>query len=204
MKWILSGVVIALCAVSGLLGLTAGVNLNPDSTVKFVPVWGSLGDWVSGLGALLAVLVTLWLADKQRREDVAELLVVPNISVIQGEETWLLTVNVISKGKRPSLATSISISSKHSKKVLWPQNLHRFSGSLPANLSYGEKVDLIFTVRNIQQLAEFVLDHCDGKKEGLKLNILTTLETFSAPLDGIITHLLTDVIESLKAGRPSH
>lgn len=203
MKYFIAFGVLVACLVSALLGLTLGANLNPESTTKYVLNWGSLGDWVSGIGALSAVLVTLWLADKQRREDVSELLVVPNISIIQGEATWLITVNVISKGKRPSFATSISISSKHSKKVLWPQNLHHYSGSLPANLSYGEKVDLIFTPRNVEQIAEFVLEHCDEKKEGLKLNVLTTLETFSAPLDGVIENLLDDVISRLKADRSS-
>ncbi|WP_312387716.1 hypothetical protein [Pseudomonas sp.] len=45
------------CVSSGLLGLTAGINLNPDSTIKFVPNWGSMGDWLAGLSALLTFVV---------------------------------------------------------------------------------------------------------------------------------------------------
>lgn len=61
MNWILGGVALLLCIVTGLLGLTAGINLNPESTVRFVPAWGSLGDWISGIGALLAVVTSLYL-----------------------------------------------------------------------------------------------------------------------------------------------
>lgn len=202
MKWILFLVIAGVSVISCLAGLTAGINLNPISTVRFVPNWGSVGDWVSGLGALSAVLVTLWLADKQRREDVADLLVVPKLSMISGEETWLVTVNVVSRGKRPSLATSTSISSKHSKSVLWLQNLHQYSGSLPINLSYGEKVDLIYTAKNIEQIAKFVMKHCAGRTDGLTVNILTTLDTYSAQLDGLIKNLLDETVDRLRSLSP--
>src|SRR5690606_33024784 len=45
MRWLAGLAVAVLCILSGLLGLTAGINLNPDSTVRFVPNWGSVGDW---------------------------------------------------------------------------------------------------------------------------------------------------------------
>lgn len=46
-----------VCVISGLLGLTAGINLNPESTVKFVPNWGSVGDWAAGISTFLTLLV---------------------------------------------------------------------------------------------------------------------------------------------------
>ena len=58
MKYFIALGVLAAFVLGGLLGLTAGVNLNPNVTVSFVPNWGSLGDWVSGVGALLAVRQT--------------------------------------------------------------------------------------------------------------------------------------------------
>lgn len=57
MKLLWVGLVVFACAVSGFLGLTAGINLNPESTVKYVPNWGSLGDWVAGISALLTFVV---------------------------------------------------------------------------------------------------------------------------------------------------
>ncbi|WP_336352975.1 hypothetical protein [Pseudomonas atacamensis] len=57
MRWLYLFFCFAACVISGLLGLTAGINMNPQSTVKFVPDWGSLGDWVAGVSALLTFLV---------------------------------------------------------------------------------------------------------------------------------------------------
>lgn len=57
MNWLAGGLVVFAGVVFGLLGLTAGINLNPESTVKYIPNWGSLGDWVAGISALLTFVV---------------------------------------------------------------------------------------------------------------------------------------------------
>lgn len=72
MKWLWGGLGTFACVVCGLLGLTAGINLNPQSTVKFVPDWGSLGDWVAGVAALLTFFVACiamnaWRAQERQR-----------------------------------------------------------------------------------------------------------------------------------------
>ncbi|EKT4472946.1 hypothetical protein QEM11_003848 [Pseudomonas putida] len=74
MRWVWFVLFVFGCAVCGLLGLTAGINLNPASTVKFVPVWGSFGDWVSGIGALLAVVVALWQIHRQQERERPKIL----------------------------------------------------------------------------------------------------------------------------------
>ncbi len=59
-----------------LLGLSFGLSNNHDKFItETVPVLSMLGGWVAGIGALAAVLTTLWLADKQRRDDVESLQV---------------------------------------------------------------------------------------------------------------------------------
>jgi hypothetical protein len=62
-------IVIVACVICGMLGLTAGVNLNPSATVRYVWDWNAAGSWVSGVGALLAVSVALWQSSLQQSKD---------------------------------------------------------------------------------------------------------------------------------------
>jgi len=179
MKWILCFVVLFLCALSGLLGLTAGINLNPESTVKFVPVWGSLGDWISGLGALLAVLVTLWLADKQRRDDVESLEVnlVMGLAEYRPDDAFV-SVNVTSDGKRPVLVTGVVFTSPYAKKALHVTGFMHFGDTLPIRLSYGEQAQFPLEYGFEDSLNNFVGRHCGGRTDGLKVIVSTSLNQF--------------------------
>lgn len=99
MRWLLPGAFVFGGVLCGLLGLTAGINFNPQATVRFVPDWGSLGDWVSGIGALLAVAMSLHLvrrSEAQQREREREL-----IEIEQWGSDFFCSVRVISKGFFP-------------------------------------------------------------------------------------------------------
>lgn len=183
MKWILCFVVLFLCVISGLLGLTAGINLNPESTVKFVPSWGSLGDWVSGLGALLAVLVTLWLADKQRREDVESLKVGLVVGMMSnGPALLFASVNVTSDGKRPVLITGITFMSRHAKHAVHVTGFMSFGHSLPIRLNYGEQAQFPLEFGFENDLNNFVHTHCSGIADGLRVVVSTSLNEFTKPV----------------------
>ncbi|WP_308907615.1 hypothetical protein [Pseudomonas canadensis] len=183
MKWILCFVVLFLCAISGFLGLTAGINLNPESTVKFVPSWGSLGDWVSGTGALLAVLVTLWLADKQRREDVESLKVGLVMGMMShGPDALFASVNVTSDGKRPVLITGVTFMSNHAKQAMHVTGFMSFGNSLPIRLNYGEQAQFPLEFGFENALNSFVRAHCNGRADGLRVVVSTSLNEFSKPV----------------------
>jgi ABC-type multidrug transport system permease subunit len=72
LRWAFLLLVLAsIIGLAFLLGLSFGLGNNQAKFIsETVPVLSMLGGWVSGIGALAAVLTTLWLADKQRREDV--------------------------------------------------------------------------------------------------------------------------------------
>lgn len=183
MKWILFGIVLALCVASGLLGLTAGINLNPESTVKFVPLWGSLGDWVSGIGALSAVAVTLWLADKQRREDVESVRVSVRSAITDtGYGGWFISVGLTSDGKRTAKVTGLSIQSPHSKKYLHVVQFWMGSDPLPASMMYGDSLSLNLEPGFDRRIKQFVAEHCSGNANGLKFVVKTTLHEFSGSI----------------------
>ncbi|NWA43805.1 hypothetical protein HX871_06920 [Pseudomonas reactans] len=187
MKWILCIVVLFLCVISGLLGLTAGINFNPDSTIKFIPAWGSLGDWVSGLGALLAVLVTLWLADKQRREDAEILTVVSNASFPVGPGYIgrpFISLELTSEGKRPVTAVAVGVTSVHSTMSLAITGFSQTSPvqNLPVRLEYGQRASIHLQPGAEIEIARYVDDHCGGRVDGLTFLISTTTGSWKGAL----------------------
>jgi hypothetical protein len=183
MKWIVLVVALAACALSGFLGLTAGINLNPQTTVRFVPNWGSLGDWVSGIGAFSAVAVTLWLADKQRREDVENIRVSVRSAITDtGYGGWFIALVLTSDGKRTAKVTGLSIQSPHAKSYLQITQFWMGSDSLPASLSYGDSISLHLEPGFDRQISNFVTKHCNGNAKGLKIVARTTLHEFSGSI----------------------
>jgi hypothetical protein len=178
MNWILLLCGVAACVICGFLGLTAGINMNPESTVRFVPNWGSVGDWVSGTGALLAVIVTLWLADKQRREDAELLKVISNASFPVGPGYLgnpFISLELTSEGKRPVTATGLSVNSPHSKMRLQITGFaHHSPDKFPLRLEYGQRGSLHLEPGSEFEIAKYVNEHCGGRVGGLKFVVHTT------------------------------
>lgn len=129
MKWIFPVVILFLCVISGLLGLTAGINLNPQSTVKFVPAWGSLGDWVAGTGALLAVAVTLWQIQRQQEREK------PKLTIQQHYEPRAYSLVLVSTGLVPATVLGASLSYDHGNSAI------DLSSHLPEDSKYPQRLD---------------------------------------------------------------
>lgn len=183
MKWVWCLLFVLGCAVSAMLGLTAGVNLNPASTVKFVPAWGSLGDWVSGIGALAAVVVTLWLADKQRREDIESLRIQVVMGMLSyGPDQAFVSVNIAADGKRPVRVTGIAFHSKRARAALHVTGFMDFGDSLPISLTYGEQASFPMEFGFERVLRQYVEAHCAGSAEGLEVVVSTSLKDFRHPV----------------------
>jgi hypothetical protein len=181
MNWMTVIVGVAACLIFGMLGLTAGINLNPASTVSYVWDWNTAGSWVSGIGALLAVLTTLWLADKQRREDVEHLQVSVNTALAHPDRPWFISIEVVADGKRPATVRGVTITSPHAKHAVYMTGFLSFSDQLPIQLSYGEKANFHLDYGTEDLIKGFVVDHCNGQPDGLKAVISTNLNSFTAP-----------------------
>lgn len=183
--WALSLVVLAIIVgFAFLLGLSFGLG---DSHAKFiaetVPVLSMLGGWVSGIGALAAVLTTLWLADKQRREDVENLRVSVRRAITDtAEGGWFIAVRITSDGKRPVKVTSLSVHSPHANKYLHVARFCLGSDPLPASMTYGDSISLHLTPGFDREINEFVHRHCRGRAEDLKFVVSTTLHEFSGSI----------------------
>lgn len=182
MLWI--PVISLLVGFAFLLGLSFGLGKSSASFVnEVVPVLSMLGGWVSGIGALAAVITTLWLADKQRREDVENVRVSVRSAIADtGEGGWFIAVNMTSDGKRPVKVISLSVHSPFAKKYIQYTQFWWGSDSLPVSMSYGDNASLHLPPGADQQIAEFVRDHCQGRVKGLKFVVRTTLREFEGAI----------------------
>lgn len=134
--FVLFGLLIA-CAVSCLLGLTLGINLNPSSTTRYVLNWGSLGDWVAGLGAFLAVGVALWQSFNQSQKERIRTL------VIDKSEPRSWTLRIVSEGLIPVTVLGAEIHLKEFRYKLPFSAVQRLHVQFPQRLERGDVQQLI-------------------------------------------------------------
>lgn len=200
MKWVWVLMFVFGCAICGMAGLTAGINLNPASTVRFVPAWGSLGDWVSGIGALSAVIVTLWLADKQRREDAELLKVASNGSVPVGTGFVgdpFISLELTSQGKRPVTVTGLAVTSKHSTMRLALTGFANHSPTkvFPVRLEYGQRASVHLISGADTEITKFVEEYCGGRSDGLHFVAITTTGYWEGKCDQSLLQFRSRIIE---------
>ncbi|MCT8165643.1 MULTISPECIES: hypothetical protein [unclassified Pseudomonas] len=177
-------VIFLLVGFAFLLGLSFGLSGSSAPFVnEAVPVLSMLGGWVSGIGALAAVITTLWLADKQRREDVENIRVSVRSAIADtGEGGWFIAVNLTSDGRRPVKVISLSVHSPFAKNYIQFTQFWWGSDSLPVSMSYGDNASLHLPPGTDRQIAKFVHDHCQGRVKGLKFVVGTTLREFEGAI----------------------
>lgn len=197
MKYIVLVVVIVACVACGLLGLTAGINLNPSSTTKYIPDWGSVGDWVSGLGALAAVWAMVWTYFRQR----ADFLSLrtesekEHIEIVQNSHAaGVLTVlSIISLSAMRVVIKDIRIRDVHSSSsVRMPMRDAYVNESatglrLPARLEFRDVVHFDLDISRVKEAAIGLSEGKPGRWNALAIDVLTsTGKVFSAETDEIL------------------
>lgn len=171
----------AIIGLAFLLGLSFGLGNNHNKFVaETVPVLSMLGGWVSGIGALAAVITTLWLADKQRRDDVEHVKVTVNMALAGPDSPWFISVQAVADGKRPATLRALTFTSPHANHAAHISGFMPFGDQLPIQLSYGEKADFQLDYGTENLLRDFVNQHCKGNPAGLKAVISTNLNSFTA------------------------
>ncbi len=188
MKYFVAFGVLIACVVIGLLGFTLGVNLNPDSTTRYVLNWGSLGDWVAGLGSIIAVGTTIYLAQREREDQKerlsVELITQPEIPYL-GKR--LITVQMICSGTRPVKVCEVQV---FSRDIGYGTVFLNFaSGELPVTLSYGESYFVSFHQGTERTIRDFIQQHCNGCSDGLELRVFSTLQMFKIDFPVLILSL---------------
>ncbi|WP_193217469.1 hypothetical protein [Pseudomonas putida] len=200
MKWLVICSFVMGCLLCGFLGLTAGINFNPQSTVRFVPSWGSVGDWVSGAGALAAVAVSLWLAQRSEKLQAKR-----EQEVIKTEQTasdFFASVRVVSLGHYPVHVKNVFVSRPDGGAFPLPavledgsggRDLHRF----PVVLGFREEVSLGWSVTNARGLLHRIQLLEVETLRDLKIEVWTTVGTYEYPLHEDIVDFLIGVARAI-------
>ncbi|MCH5519011.1 hypothetical protein [Pseudomonas syringae] len=136
MRWIAVAGAIVACGITGLLGLIAGINLNPSGTVRFVPNMGSLGDWLAATGTFAAVWVALAQSSKQAEKER------PRAKVYQEFESESWSVRVLSEGIVPYTVLGAELQYDALSRSV-DLSLLPYSGSLPQKLDRGSVLQLV-------------------------------------------------------------
>ncbi|QBQ11160.1 MULTISPECIES: hypothetical protein [unclassified Pseudomonas] len=199
MNWILGGVALLLCIVTGLLGLTAGINLNPESTVRFVPAWGSLGDWISGIGALLAVVTSLYLV--RRNEALQHEREREKIEVEQWAENFFCSIRVISLGIFPCTVKSVFLLGPDDGAVpLNPYLPEENRLQLPVRLEIREDIHFVWRVDQLRDLLGRISLFRLQNVEALRIQVTTVTSEIIVPISPEIAAYLMSV--SISSGVP--
>ncbi|WP_347883264.1 hypothetical protein [Pseudomonas aestiva] len=159
--------------------------MNPETADRYLLNLGSLGDWVSGIGALLAVVVTLWLAHRQSLEDTESLKVQARmvVTIEMGQPCTWLELSAVSNGKRPATVTAFGFTSKHSEDFLGFYGYATVSQPFPMMLQYGQKGSGLLTTSALKKLQEYIEKDCGNRRDGLEVFANTTLGNFCAKID---------------------
>lgn len=147
-----SCLLILLLTLAFGFGAAVGVSHSYNAFLNtLIPLLSMVGSWLSGIGALSAALVSLWLANSARNEDVEE------CEIDCRWEYGALKVNAISTGRRP--VTIVSAGIHHSGMSCdFEIDAKKSEPKLPATLFYGQSVDIAIYQRDTFQKLKFYLD----------------------------------------------
>jgi vacuolar-type H+-ATPase subunit I/STV1 len=162
-----------------ILGIALGASSNQtEFSGTILPLLSVVGTWVSGLGALGAVIVALWLAEKHRRAESELLELDLGFVIIPFTSEAVLMISAVSKGKRPSEINSISIYGKKANSKMYLANFLRGGNQLPVNIGYGKKASFFCEVGFEYKIGEYISANCNGSAKELVLCVSTTTENF--------------------------
>lgn len=176
-NWIYLTAVLALLA-GGAIGFGVAIQINPQTADVYLLNLGSVGDWVSGLGALAAVITTLWLADQQRRRDTEDLKISCVYSFLNGKRVAI--IRVVSCGQRPSRADHLRVASDHAADFLHFPDMMECGDQLPKLLGYAEDANLFLPLNAKKLIQDYVEKKCGSNVESLRFEVMTTLGLFKA------------------------
>jgi hypothetical protein len=193
MKFLIAiGLLIAFI-FGGLFGLTAGINLNPESTVQYVPNWGSVGDWVSGIGAFLAVIVAIWLADTQRKDNAERLKLTGTIGPSNNGSAMFggvdLVIDIVSSGNRPVNLSGARIGVANFNSG-WNAYMTGSTGKgFPVLLNYGESTQIRLSQGDMKMVFKYFDDKHQGDLSKAQITVFSTLGHWQLDLSDLLVQL---------------
>jgi hypothetical protein len=180
------------------LGAAYGTSIgSQDFKELVVPVLDMLGGWVSGLGTLAAVMVSLWLTGKQGRENAED------IEVKQLAMQDYLKIDLISKGNRTAVITGLELFETGSGKRLTIDKYMKMP-SLPAKLEYGGQVTFLLLDEHKTAIRNETHKWFVNKFSSMSLKVTTTISVYVVPLNKIYADSLKRSYEFEQKSKAFH
>ncbi|MDG9924477.1 MULTISPECIES: hypothetical protein [unclassified Pseudomonas] len=189
-SWAVLGAISLLLLVLILvfgLGAAVGASNSYSAFVNtLIPLLSMVGSWLSGIGALAAAIVSLWLANKSSREDVEDCEV---------DYRWLygrFVLEAISQGKRPITITgaAVKFSNKFCKLEVDSKGS---SPRLPATLHYGQNVEIqLYYEDTFRKLEWFFREYEVTPSSEVYLVVFSTMYTYEELLSAETLKSLID------------
>lgn len=183
--WMLLIVGIAFIA-GGFAGFFFAIHMNAETADRYVLYLGSVGEWVSGIGALVAVIVAVLLADKQRK-DAAERLLINCDLMIASDATAIcdardVVVEVISAGARPAKIKGVKIWGKAGESGYRIFNVGTAGQGFPIDLNHGETMDIRLQSQRCAEIFEFFEKYHRGDISKARLTVFSTLASWDVDI----------------------
>jgi len=174
-----------LAGMAFFLGIAFGASQSKTEFVNtLIPIMSAIGSWVAGIGAIGAVIVALWLAEKQRLSDKEDLEIKFYYGIIPTySRDPTLVVSVVCKGTKPSSINSISISSENADAVMQLMRFEPGSSSIPTKLGYGESATYLLGSNFDKEIGEYLKKHSSGRATNMKVYVNSTTESFVHAVD---------------------
>lgn len=189
--------IIFVSLLAFIIGIAFGASTSTDDFLgTFIPIFSALGSWLSGIGAIAAVFVALWLAEYQSQRDGERLEITLNTAMIPDiHKGLLICISITSVGLRPSLVTSISIEcGKNSSMQLVFTKFFPLSDELPKKLNYSDSAAWFLNPDSEKTIADYIKSYCNGNAEGLIVKIKTSTKNFSLkPSNDFINMIKTHI-----------
>jgi hypothetical protein len=164
-------------------GIVIGVSVTSEAKpAEFVAgVIGSVGDWISGLGALAAAAIAVYLADKQRRDSL------PKVKITQNADPYAFYIDIVSVGDRSVLLTGVFL---RSRKHQGRPRLSRRE-DFPKRLEFGEMYSIAVGGLQFRNFSNLICGH-DGQCDlpDLEVVVETSTGTYAVPADSTIIGLI--------------
>ncbi|EZP62698.1 hypothetical protein [Pseudomonas sp. RIT357] len=191
MNWMAVLIAALMCLICGMLGLTAGINLNSTSTVSYVWDWNTAGSWVSGVGALLAVLASLWMANRGERIQAEREKENLKIDVRVGG--MFAHLHIVSLGHYPVTVKTVLIG-RSTKNAISPV-LNDSSGDqiiFPVRLGFREEIHASWRSDQAKQLVTIVNWLQPFTLNELTIEVITSMDVYVMPVDAKFIAWLQD------------
>lgn len=192
MRWMIAAIVIAVLglpiAFTGGIVFSLSVNFEENPAKYLKELMGSTGDWVSGLGALAAAAVAVYLADRQRRDDL------PNLGVSVHE---FYEFSLVNYGRLPIEVSGLwlFLTSKYGDFELG-HDLDE-GRQEKTTLGFGETATFRYRDHLMLNAANWAHVACNRDLRAISLVVATPVKAFKFPLPNHFAEQLNEELRKI-------